>query len=239
MGKHQKRISAPKSWSLARKEHYWVSKTSPGPHSYERSIPLILLIRDILNFVDNRREARIILNEGKILLNGRARKNEKHPVGAFDILSIPLTDTHYRVLPDSKGRMMLTKINGEDAKDRLCKISNISIVKNGKRQLNFHDGSNILVTDDIDYKATDSIILNLSDNQILGRYKFQEGSYIMVIGGKHSGEIGSIEKIRIVSSSLPNVISFKNAEGNLIETIQDYIFVVGEEKVEINFEGIE
>ena len=40
MSRHQKRVTVPRSWPIARKSHKWVAKASPGPHSSEDSMPL-------------------------------------------------------------------------------------------------------------------------------------------------------------------------------------------------------
>ena len=87
MSKHQKRIAAPGSWQISRKTAWWTVKSRPGPHPKDRSIPLLLIVRDMLKLADNSKEAKRILNEGKILIDGRIRKDHKFPVGIFDILS--------------------------------------------------------------------------------------------------------------------------------------------------------
>jgi len=53
MGKHQKRIAAPRSWRIGRKTAYWTVKPRPGPHPGDRSMPLLLIIRDMLQLADN------------------------------------------------------------------------------------------------------------------------------------------------------------------------------------------
>ncbi len=56
----------------------------------------------------------------------------------------------------------------------------------------------------------------------------------MVIGGKHSAQTGEIEEIRTVQSPESNVVKIKPfGEEGTFETIDDYVFVVGEEKIEI------
>ena len=46
--KHLKRYKAPKSWPIHPKEDTWTVKPSAGSHSIEDSIPLTLVIRDVL-----------------------------------------------------------------------------------------------------------------------------------------------------------------------------------------------
>ncbi|MDY6930608.1 MAG: 30S ribosomal protein S4e [Halobacteriota archaeon] len=235
MSKHQKRISAPRSWAIKRKEHYWAVKPSPGPHPVEYSVPLLLIIRDYLGLADTSREAKKILNEGKINVNGKVVKDHKLPVGIFDIISIPLNGKHYRVLTDSRGRLKLTQISAESSKSKLCRVNNKTTVKGGKTQLNMHDGRNIISSDDI--KAKDSVIISIPENDIIKRYPYQEGSYAMVMGGRHSGEIGIIKSIKVLKSSSPNLVFITKGEKQ-IDTIEDYVFIVGEDKIELDLKGI-
>ena len=72
MSRHQKRVTVPVSWPISKKIHAWVAKTSPGPHSAANSMPLVMVVRDMLKLVDNAREARMALHEGKVLVDGKA-----------------------------------------------------------------------------------------------------------------------------------------------------------------------
>ena len=50
---HLKRLVAPRSWSIARKEKTWTTKPMPGKHSLEGAIPISTILRDYLNVCDN------------------------------------------------------------------------------------------------------------------------------------------------------------------------------------------
>ncbi len=234
MGKHQKRIEAPRSWRIERKTAYWTVKPRPGPHPGDRSMPLLLFIRDMLKLADNSKEAKRILNEGEVIVNGRVRKDLKFPVGIFDILSIPRIKENYMVLIDKKGKLSLMKIGQEEASRKLCRVNGKRMLKGGQTQLNLHDGRNILLGEELadKIKTKDSLMLSLSDPEILQHFSYKEGSKVMVIGGKHSAQIGEIEEIRILQSPESNVVKIKLPEGEF-ETLDDYVFVVGEEKIEI------
>ena len=75
--KHLKRFKAPKSWPISPKENKWTVKPAAGPHAIEDSLSLLVVIRDILGLADNSREAKRIINTGKVLVDGRARKDYK------------------------------------------------------------------------------------------------------------------------------------------------------------------
>ena len=118
--KHLKRYKAPKSWPIHPKEDTWTVKPSAGSHSINDSIPLTLVIRDVLKLADNAREAKRIINSGNILVNGIVVKDYKFPVGFMDVLNIPKTGESYRVLLDRKARLQLKLI--EDSSAKLSKI---------------------------------------------------------------------------------------------------------------------
>ena len=97
-------------------------KPAPGSHAIEDSLPLLVIIRDILGLADNSREAKRIINTGNVLIDGRAVKDYKFPVGFMDVLTIPKTEENYRILLDTKGRLTLHPISAEDATYKLERI---------------------------------------------------------------------------------------------------------------------
>ncbi len=188
----------------------------------ETGIPLLVVIRDILKIANNAREAKRIINEKNIHIDGVARTDYKHMVGLFDIVSIPATNEYYRVLLDSKNRFKLFK---EDANaGKLCRINNKTIVRKGAVQLNLHDGTNVLGSND--YKTFDTIILDTKDRKIIKHLPYKTGNLAMVVGGEHSGEIGKIKQIRKVRGSGTNMVAISNERE--FETIEAYVYVIGE-----------
>lgn len=232
---HQKRISMPTSWKVPKKTHKWIAATSPGPHNRQLSLPLIVIIRDILHLGSTSKEGKKILLEGKILVDGVIRKNLNFPVGLFDVISIPDEQRYYRVLQDSKGRLYLNIISSNDAMWKLCKITNKKTLRGCITQLNLSDGTNIIA--DNGYNTKDTIKLSVPDKKIIGKFKYQTGNLAMIIGGSHNGEIGVITKITKIKSSKNNTVLISNPQKVDFETIEDYVFVIGEDKPEIKVFG--
>jgi len=227
MARHQKRVAAPRSWPITRKTHHWVVGANPGAHSMETGIPLLVVVRDILKIANNAREAKTIINEKNIHVDGVARTDYKHMVGLFDIVSIPATNEYYRVLLDTKNRFKLFKEDANAAK--LCRINNKTIVKKGRVQLNLHDGTNVLASND--YKTFDTVILDTKEHNIIKHIEYKAGNLAMIVGGEHSGEIGKIKQIRKVRGSGTNMVAISNEKE--FETIENYIYVIGETIPEI------
>lgn len=221
MATHQKRVAAPISWPITRKTYHWVVGANPGAHSTETGIPLLVVVRDILKIANNAREAKRIINEKNICIDGVIRTDYKYMVGLFDIISLPATNEYYRVLFDSKNRFKLFK---EDANaGKLCRINNKTIVRKGAVQLNLHDGTNVLASND--YKTFDTVILD-TDRKIIKHIDYKTGNLAMIVGGEHSGEIGKIKQIRKVRGSGTNMVAISNESE--FETIEDYVYVIGE-----------
>ncbi len=227
MGRHQKRVASPTFWPITRKTHAWVVGTYAGAHSKETGIPLLIVVRDMLKIANNAREAKRIINEGGILVDGVARKDYKYTTGLFDIVSLPALNEHYRVLLDANNRFKLYKESPDAVK--LCRINNKTIMKKGAVQLNLHDGSNILASND--YKTFDTVILSLPDRKIIKHIPYKPGNLAMIVGGEHSGEIGKIKQIRKVRGSGTNTVVLSNEKE--FETIEGYVFVIGESAPEI------
>jgi small subunit ribosomal protein S4e len=233
MTRHQKRVTVPRSWPIARKTHAWVAKASPGPHSSQESMPLVMVVRDMLKLADNSREARRVLYEGKVQVDGKVVKDHKLPIGIFDIISIPALNQNYRMLRDERGMFFLKPIDASDLK-KLVRVENKTTLKGNKQQLNFNDGSNRL--EEGVYKPGDSLILSIPEKKIEDRIEFKEGNLAVVVGGKHSGQTGRIKAIQVVESSRPNRIIIAGKDE--FETIVDYVFMIGRDQPAISLGAI-
>jgi small subunit ribosomal protein S4e len=233
--KHLKRYKAPEHWPIHPKEFTWTVKPSPGPHSIEGSLPLLIIVRDILQVADNAREARIIINNGEVLVDGRIRKDYKFPVGFMDVIQLPKSGKTYRVLPDERGRLILHPIVKENTEFKLCRIEDKTTIKGAKTQLNLHDGRNYLAEGD--YKAGDVVVLQVPEQEIKDHLIFESGAIGLVTGGKHIGEKGKVKDINISRSSMPNTVLIETDDGNTFQTLKEYVFVLGKDKPLISLPG--
>ena len=190
----------------------------------KNNIECFVKMADVLKLADNSREAKRIINSGNVLVDGRVVKDYKFPVGFMDIIEIPKTGESYRVLLDRKGRLQLDLI--EDSSAKLSKIVNKSTIKGGKTQLNLHDGKNVIIDEDA-YSVGDVICLKVPEQEIVEVYPLQEGATVLVTGGKHTGELGTVSEIIENKSSNPNTIIIENSAKDEFLTLKDYAFVVG------------
>jgi small subunit ribosomal protein S4e len=224
-GKHHlKRVAAPRSWPITRKTSRWVAKPSPGPHSEEHGMPLMVVLRDLLHVADKGKEIKHVLHEGKVMVDGKVRKDHRFPVGLFDVISIPEIEANYRVMVGHDGKFKLIPVT--DPGSKLLKIVNKTMVSGGRIQLNFHDGTTMLASND--YNTKDSVILKVPEKAIDQHLKYEVGSMAYVINRKHAGTLGKIKEIRIIKSTAPNRVTITTPEGDF-DTIEKYVVVVGKD----------
>lgn len=233
---HAKRLAAPKKYPLLRKENKYTVKMQPGQHGREGGVPLLLIIRDHLKHVRNQREARGILNAGKVLVDGKVRKNLKMPVGLMDVISVPETKESLRVIFDRKGRIKLIKVNDAESKLKLCKVLNKTAIKNNKIQLNLHDGRNLIVEAGA-YKTGDSVLISLPSQEIKKHVVIEKGAKVYVMDGTHIGELAVLEDFKPQPGSQSDRVVLKGEDGETFETLKKYVFIIGKEKPEIAIEG--
>src|SRR5256885_5565503 len=136
--KHLKRLPAPRAWRIERKTAFWTMRPSPGAHPIEGSVPVGLVLRDMLGICDTAREARAILGSRTVLIDGRPVTNPKFAVGVMDVLGLQATKEHYRMLVDTMGRLRLVPIDAEQAQWKLCRIEDKTTQRGGKIQGNLH-----------------------------------------------------------------------------------------------------
>jgi small subunit ribosomal protein S4e len=228
MKKHMKRMTAPRSWAVPRKVTHWIVKARPGPHDKEGSVPLTLVVRDMLKLCDNAREAGFILSSRTVLVDGRVVTDKKFPVGLMDVVTVAKTGESYRMLMDYKGRLQLVPITDAEKGWKLVRVDGKSTVRGGKTQINTHDGRCILLPKD-QYSTGDVLKIDLPSQKIVRSFKLDKGSVALLTGGSHPGTLQTVEAYQVRRGSASNIVTFK--EG--FSTVKENVFVVGEKTPEI------
>ena len=225
MSDHMKRLAAPRTWPLKRKVSVWVTKQSAGAHSIEDSMSAVTVLRDMVGACDTAREAKRIIGNREMFVDGKAVKNPKAPVGFMDVISIPKMNLNYRMLITDKGKLALVPIDADEAAWEICKIMDKTVVKGGKIQLNLSGGRNILL-DKNDYKCGDSLKIAFEGHAIMDHYALAAGNTVLIKEGAHSGSIKTVKEVEVVRGSAPNLVIFTDGT----QTVVDNCFVIGAEK---------
>lgn len=225
MTRRLKRGAAPRAWTVPRKGTKWILRPSPGPHPQDASLPLLLVLRDVLRLTQSARESRLLLRRGVVHVDGKVVSDLARGIGLMDTLTLaaPL-NAHYRLFKDRRGKLRLFPIPAEEASMKIGRIQRKTTVPGGRLQVTLHDGRNLRIPDGVDWKVGDSLKIHLPDQKVLGRLPFAVGHLAYVAGGSHVGELARIEKVEVLNSPQPNRVHFK--EG--FSTVKEYVFVVGE-----------
>ena len=225
MSDHMKRLAAPRSWPLKRKVNIFVTKQTAGAHSLEDSMPAVTVLRDMIKACDTAREAKRIIGNREMFVDGKAVKSPKAPVGFMDIVSVPKLGLTYRMLLTDKGKLTLVPVDDEEAKWEICKIENKTVVKGGKFQLNLSGGRNI-VLDKNEYKCGDSLKVAFDGQEILAHYPMTEGATVLINKGSQAGSVRAIKSVVIVRGSADNRVLFTDGT----ETVIGNCMVIGGDK---------
>lgn len=237
MSKHLHRIASPKIYPILKKASHYVVKLNPGPHPKDKSLPLMLILRDLLKITKTAKESKRVLNLSKVKIDQKVRKEGKFPVGLMDVVTI--LDKNYRFIFDNKGKVKLIEISEKEANTKPCKIKYKKIVKGGKIQLNLHDGRTVLV-DDNKYKPGDTIVIELPGQKIKEHLPFGKGMLVYISDGKHIGEMAKVVEFKPMPGSNPDKVMLSTTNNETtFETLKKYTFVIGKEKPEINLSGEE
>jgi small subunit ribosomal protein S4e len=226
-----KRLASPRAWKISKKSSTWVPKPNAGAHATDASIPLGIALRDYLSIVDTMTEAKRVIGNREIVVDGRVATSHKTPVGLMDIISIPKMSKNYRIVIDSHGRIALSEIAAAAATWKFCRIQNKTVISGGRLQLNLHDGRNVIVKEST-YKTGDVVKLAVPTQEIKGHYAFGPGMTALITGGAHVGEFAKVQSEETIRSPRPNLVTLAAGSGSY-STVKPYVFLVGKDKPEI------
>ncbi|MBT4166317.1 hypothetical protein HOE04_04735 [archaeon] len=178
-----------KFWPIARKGSKYVARSS---HNLGESIPLMIVMRDILKLVRTKKELKKLINEKQIKINGKLIQVVNYPICLFDVLSLEVMKKNYKMVLLESKKFGFEEIADKDAKSRVYKVLDKKILSKGVVQLNLNSGKNVLSKEKVG--IGDGIVLDFS-GKILGVVKLDKGSNAVVIEGKHAGNKGKIEHV--------------------------------------------
>jgi small subunit ribosomal protein S4e len=240
-----KRLNTPAFLQIKRKYGKFFVKPSPGPHPSRFCLPLLHIVRDLLQIVDTHREAKKLIGLGYFKVDGKVVRDKAFPVGLMDVLSIEKMKKYYRILPDSHYGLRLHEIGEDESLFKLCRITNKTNVKGGHLQLNLHDGKNILIRvkdprnpkEDV-YKRMDVLKISIPEQEIKKILKFKENNLAIIMSGKNIGQTGKIINILKRFGPKASTVSIQH-NGSHTETLYDYTFIIGEDQSEIDLPNLD
>jgi len=208
-----KRNKVPKTWPIPRKGRKYLVVPS---HNKKQAIPLLIVLREMLKIVKNKKEAKKILNQNLIKINNKPVKDVRYPLLLLDKLEIG--KKVYQIIINEKKKFEVKEVKNFDSK--IAKIINKKILDKGRVQVNLNDGRNFIIKENINkFKTQDSVLINLKENKIEKIIPLKQGSEVIVTGGKHLGKTGKIEKINEKLSEI------KTKEGKINVNLKNLIAI--------------
>ena len=222
MKNHLKRVTSPKSWGLPRRERVFITRPKPSGHPLDMGLPLGVVIRDLLKLASTMSEVKKILNNKEVLIDGKRRRDHRFLVGLFDVVSLPSLQKHYRMLLDLRGCLTLLETSPTEAGMKLCRVVGKTVLPGGKIQYHLHDGKNVFL--ETAASVGDSLSLSIPAQKAQKIFPLRAGATVLLAEGKNAGHFGVLKELRGVEAT------YAAPDGNTVETVKKYLFVVGEKE---------
>ena len=225
--KKLKRQMSPLFWGINRKNKRFAITVKPGSHSKNRSIPTAILLRDVLKMVTTLREAKSVIYNGKINVDGITRKSLHHSIGLMDVIELQGISDVYRLVPTHGHILQPIKIDSSEKSKKIVKVTSKTTIRGKKTQLGFHDGRTIIADNDVN--VGDSCLIQIPEQKILDVIKLEKDSLVMVTKGANTGQIGHINNINEATFTLSKRINL-TIDKKKFEMPADLVIVIGKEK---------
>ncbi|MFN3910191.1 MAG: S4 domain-containing protein [Candidatus Anstonellaceae archaeon] len=225
---HLKRLATKKLLAIRGKKHkVFLTSPSPGPHPKKDSIALAVLLRDELGICADFTEARKLLKNSLVFVDGKIVKDPKRPIGLMDIIFVKPSNKYWRMeIIDKKLHAKELK-NSNQVNFKYCKVIKKHTIKKGKISLTLHDSKTIIGDNKI--MVGDTIKVSLPDVKLVKLLKLQPGAFCYIFRGKHAGTIGVLDKIIELKGSMASIAVLKDQNKAEIRTASNYIMVIDEE----------
>src|SRR3990167_1118797 len=185
---HLKRQSISRRMPVPRKGTKMVVGSLINPSN---SVPLVIAVRDMLKIARTAKEVQKMIHHGLLKVNWRKAKDYREQINLFNILE---ADKKYYLSILGTGKFTLKETKSED---RLCKVTGKRLVKDGKIQINLHDGTNFVTEKKIVSLEKGSEVFIIS-----GRYAGSEGKVVSVDGEKYEVNLKEKDKNSVLKKEV-------------------------------------
>jgi len=223
---HMKRITAPKTWNVARKTTKFITKPQPGAQKLEHALAINTFLKELAKLTNTTKETKYILTHDEVLINGRRKRDFKTQAGFLDVITIKSMNKHYRITIDKKGALKTKEINEKQSTERLLKINGKTIIGKDKVQINTMNGENFTLSqkETKNYKVGDTLIVDTATLKVKEHIPLKEKALVFVYIGKHSSKNGVLESINQKTATI-------KTQKETIETSKKYLIAVNKEKI--------
>ena len=237
-----KRESAPRSWRLHRKELTWAPSPRPGGHPRQVSVPLVILLRELLGHARTSREAERIVERSMVKVDGKIRRDHRFSVGLMDVVNILGVGKTYRMLPRPRRGLSPTQIEEKESAYKICRITGRETLSSGRVQLALHDGRTLIIPGkeqsqrpEEGYRLGGAVQISLPSQKIMKYIPFNVGSLGLVTNGRNEGRHGRITTISPGTSARRRIARIETQD-QIFETPAEYVLPVGTEAALVSLE---
>ncbi|OQR99350.1 40S ribosomal protein S4 [Achlya hypogyna] len=224
---HLKRMSAPKHWMLGKLDGIWAPRPSSGPHKLRECLPLIIIIRNRLKYALTKQEVTMICMQKLVKVDGKTRVDPNFPAGFMDVVEITKSGDVFRLMYDTKGRFVLHRINDEEKKYKLAKVTRQEFTGKQIPYIATSDGRTIRYADPL-IKVGDTVKIDLETGKVVDFIKFETGTMVTVTRGRNAGRVGVLHHIERHAGSF-NIAHIKDTTGAEFATRLNNVFAVGKD----------
>ena len=214
----------PNSWPVKKKNITFVTKPNAGSHKLKYVTPVVVILREVLGYAQTSKDAKYIVHNKEVLVNGKKVTDVKFAVGMFDIFELSETKEKFVVIFDEVGRLKL--VPTKDSTITL-KVASKTILKSGKFQLNMMNGYNILVDEKTFKKVSvqDSVVYDFAKKAVKKTLELKEGSQVYLFDGKFKGCFATVKGFTLYNGLANDLVTLE-IEGNEASTAKAYCYVI-------------
>lgn len=150
------------------------------------SVPVVIAVRDMLKLASTTKEAKHMIHNKMLRVNGHIVKDLHDPITLFSIFQ---ADKKYKLMILPTGRFAF-----EETKDitRLLKIVGKTAVGKGLLQYNLHDGTNVISKESM--PVGDTLVIDF-ENKIKKHIALEKGKKVSVFSGSNVGKQGIVSSV--------------------------------------------
>ncbi len=237
-----KRELAPRFWKIHRKETTWAPNPHPGAHPRQQSIPLVMLLREMLSHARTSKEAEKIVTRSMVKVDGRIRRDHRFSVGLMDVVNIAGVNKIYRMLPKPRQGLSLIQIEEGESAYKLCRITGKETISGGQVQLALHDGRTVIISrkeqsqkPEEGYQVGGAVQVSLPGQKIMKYVPFRVGNLGLVTQGRNEGLHGRITTISSGTNARRRIAKIETQD-QVFETPAEYVLPIGTEAPLVSLE---
>lgn len=150
----------------------------------------------------------------------------KFPVGFGDVISIVKTDEHFRVLFGVDKKFYFHKIDKEESKFKLAKVTNKKVMYEDVPYIFTNYGACFKYCDPA-ININDTVKIDLETRKVVDFVSFEVGRVVYIINGEDAGRVGIIKNIQNDEDN-KTVISVEDFGSKIFNSTISSMIVVGD-----------